>query len=325
MIFPAFRKCLAMAACGATLLASTSAMAAYPDRTVALVVPYAAGGPTDTFARVLTEVWGRELGTTMIVENKAGAGTMVGTEAVARSAADGYTVLLATVAHSVNPSLHEKLSFDPIGDFASVGLAARAPLVVVVNNDLPVQTIPELFEHLKNNPGKANYASAGIGSAPHLGGALLNHLGGFDAVHIPYRGSAPAMSDVIGGHADFMVDSAPTGLAQVQAGTVRLLATTMQDRLPQTPETPALAEYLPGYESYTWNAVLVPTGTPADVIEALRSSLESALKDPVLKERAHTMGLLLEETPDPVELDAFIDSEINKWRDVVQESDMTRN
>lgn len=321
----AARGWLMLTACSLALSVSTPALAAYPDRPVTLVVPYAAGGPTDTFARALTDVWGKQLGATMIVENRAGAGTMLGTETVAKSAADGYTILLSTVAHSVNPSLHESLSYDPIKDFASVGLAARAPLVVVVNNDLPVQTMPELFEHMKKNPGKVNYASAGIGSAPHLGGALLNHIGGFDAVHIPYRGSAPAMADVIGGHADFMVDSAPTGLAQVQAGTVRLLATTMKERLPQTPDTPALDEFLPGYEAYTWNAALVPAGTDADIIEKLRATLQAALQDPQLKARAHTMGLLLEERPDPAALDAFIAGEIDKWRDVVKESDMTRN
>lgn len=319
------QRWLTLVSCGMALFASAAAFAAYPDKPVKLVVPYAAGGPTDTFARALTDVWGKQLGATVIVENRAGAGTMLGTEMVAKAPADGYTVLLSTVAHSVNPSLHESLSYDPIKDFASVGLAARAPLVVVVNNNLPAQTISEFFDHLKKNAGEVNYASAGLGSAPHLGGALLNHLGGFNAVHVPYRGSAPAMADVIGGHADFMVDSAPTGLAQVQAGTVRLLATTMKDRLPQTPDTPALDEFLPGYEAYTWNAVLVPAGTDVAIIEKLRATLESSLQDPQLKERAHTMGLLLEAHPNPADLDAFIQAEIDKWRDVVKQSDMTRN
>lgn len=320
-----FRVCLAIASWGISLLASVSAQAAYPDKPIKLVVPYAAGGPTDTFARALTDVWGKKLGATMIVENKAGAGTMLGTEAVAKSAPDGYTVLLATVAHSVNPSLHASLSYDPIKDFSSVGLAARAPLVLVVNNDVPVQSITEFFDYLKGNPGQVNYASAGIGSAPHLGGALLNYTGKFNAIHVPYRGSAPAMADVIGGHAQFMMDSAPTGLAQVHAGTVRLLATTMKDRLPQTPDVPALAEYLPGYEAYTWNAALVREGTSAEVIEKLRSSLEAALQDEGLKEKANTMGLVLEKQPNPVDLDTFIDAEINKWRDVVKASDMSSN
>lgn len=315
----------AFTACGVAFFTAGAALAAYPDKPVKLVVPYAAGGPTDTFARALTEVWGRMLNGTIIVENRAGAGTMVGTEYVAKSAPDGYTILLSTVAHAVNPSLHENLSYDPINDFDSVGLAARAPLVVVVNNDLPVQSISEFLNYLKSNAGTVNYASAGLGSAPHLGGALLNHLGEFDSIHIPYRGSAPAMADVIGGHADFMVDSAPTGLAQANAGSVRLLATTIKDRLPQTPDIPAVAEHIPGYEAYTWNAVLVPKGTPEDVIEKLRSSLEAALRDERLEKIAYDMALLLEREPNPAELDAFIKAEIAKWRDVVKASNMSTN
>jgi tripartite-type tricarboxylate transporter receptor subunit TctC len=304
---------------------STATLASYPNKPIKLVVPYAAGGPTDAFARALSDEWGKKLGTTMIVENKAGAGTMLGTENVARAPKDGYTVLMATVAHSVNPSLHEKLSYDPVKDFAAVGLAARAPLVLIVNNDLPVKTLPEFLDYLRNNPGKSDYGSAGVGSAPHLGGALLNHLGKFDIKHIPYRGSAPALADVIGGHVQFMVDSAPTGLAQAQAGTVRLLATSMAERLPQTPDVPAIAEQLPGYEAYTWNAMLVPAGTPGEVIEKLRASLEAALNEAELQKKAYTMGLLLEQHPDPAALDAFIVAETEKWRPVVTSSNMTTN
>ncbi len=320
-----FKRLLALSTISLAILSPTAAHSTYPGKPVTLIVPYSAGGPTDTFARALADVWGRKLGTTVVVENRAGAGTMVGTETVAKAPGDGYTLLLATVAHSVNPSLHERLSYDPIKDFKSVGLAAKAPLVVVANKNLPANNLNEFLEYLKKNQGKVNYASAGLGSAPHLGGALLNYLGGFETTHIPYRGSAPAMADVIGGHADFMVDSAPTGLAQVNAGTVRLLATTMKERLPQTPDTPALAEVLPDYEAYTWNAVLVPSSTSAEVIEKLRATLEASLNDPDLIEKAKPMGLLLESNPTPEALDAFIAAEIEKWKSVVKQSDMTRN
>src|SRR5690606_31020551 len=164
-------------------------------------------------------------------------------------------------------------------DFAPVGLAARAPLALVVNKDLPVKNLTEFLEYLKQNSDKTDYSSAGIASAPHLGGALLNYVGKFNARHIPYKGSAPAMADLIGGHVQFMIDSAPTGLAQANAGTVRLIATSMEKRLPQTPDIPTIAEALPGYEAYTWNAMLVPDGTSGDVIEKLRASLEEALHD----------------------------------------------
>lgn len=309
----------------AVMLSATTAQAAYPEQPVKLVVPYAAGGPTDTFARALSDVWGRELGTTVVVENKSGAGTMLGTTAVAHAQPDGYTVLLATVAHSVNPTLHKDLAYDPIKDFASVGLAARAPLVLVVNQKVPARTLSAFFDYLKAHPGEVTYGSAGVGSAPHLASALLDYEGKFDTRHVPYRGSAPAMADVIGGHVQFMIDSAPTGLAQVRAGTVRLLGTTMPERLPQTPDTPAIAELIPGYEAYTWNAVLVPAGTAPAVIETLRSALESALNDASLREKADSMGLMLERHPAPESLNAFIAAEMDKWRDVVKASDMARN
>lgn len=307
----------------AAMLVAGTSHAAYPEHPVKLVVPYAAGGPTDTFARALSEVWGKTLGTTIVVENKAGAGTMLGTTAVAKAVADGYTILLSTVAHSVNPSLHQNLAYDPVKDFASVGLAARAPLVLVVNKDLPVKTLPEFLDYLKQRPGTVNYSSAGVGSAPHLGGALLNYMGKLDARHVPYRGSAPAMADVIGGHVEFMIDSAPTALAQVRAGTVRILATTMDQRLSQTPDVPAIAEAIPGYEAYTWNAVLAPAGTPEVIIEKLRASLEKALNGEGLQQKADTMGLLLEKQPTPKALDVFIAAEVNKWRDVVKASEMS--
>lgn len=303
---------------------SFAAHAAYPEKTVRLVVPYAAGGPTDTFARALADVWGKKLGTTMIVENKAGAGTIVGTEFVSKAAPDGYTVLMSTVAHAVNPTLNSKLSYSN-DDFATVGLAARAPLALVVNNDLPVKNLPEFLEYMKQNSEKTDYSSAGIASAPHLGGALLNHVGKFKARHIPYKGSAPAMADLIGGHVQFMVDSAPTALAQARAKTVRLIATSMTERLPQTPDIPAIAEALPGYEAYTWNAMQVPAKTDKDVIETLRASLQAALNDEGLMQKADQMGLLLESKPDPQALKAFIAAEQEKWRDVVKASDMAIN
>lgn len=221
---PSFLRTMSIAGALLAIGYSTAAHAAYPDRPVRLVVPYAAGGPTDTFARALAETWGKELGVTMIIDNRSGAGTVVGTEAVAKSAPDGYTVLLTTVALAVNPAIHQTLPYRTKEDFSPVGLAARAPLVLVVNKDVPAQTLPEFIEYLEKRPGQVNFGSAGIGSAPHLGGALLNYMGKLQAVHVPYRGSAPAMADLLGGHVEFMVDSAPTALAQVNAGTVRIWA-----------------------------------------------------------------------------------------------------
>lgn len=318
------QRILAIAAVLATSAFTTQAQE-YPARAIKLIVPYAAGGPTDTFARALADTWGRKLNVSMIVENRTGAGTLVGTEVVAKSAPDGYTVLLTTVAHAVNPSIQPKMPYRTVEDFSPVGLAAKAPLVIVANKHIPAGNLQEFLQYIKNNPGKVSYGSAGVGSAPHLAAELLNYMTGAKAVHIPYRGSAPAMQDVIGGHLAFMIDSAPTGLAQVKAGTVRLLGTTMEKRLDQTPDTPAVSEFVPKYEAYTWNAAFVPAGTPAPVIAKLNASLKEAVADSHLQKQAYDMGLLLEANPTPQALASFLNSELSKWSQVAKATNMTAN
>ncbi|MCP3018770.1 tripartite tricarboxylate transporter substrate binding protein [Cupriavidus basilensis] len=299
-----------------------SAKEAWPAQAVRLVVPYAAGGPTDAFARVLAEQWGKQLGEPMIVENRTGAGTVVGTDYVAKAKPDGYVVLLTTVAHAVNESIVPRLPYRTTQDFAPVGLAAKAPLVLLVNRNFPARNLPEFLAYVKAHPGQVNYGSAGNGSAPHVATELLNLKAALKTTHIPYRGTGPAMTDLIGGQIGFMIDSAPTGLAQVRAGTVRLIATSMQSRLPQTPDTPAIAEAVPGYEAYTWNGAFVPAGTPAAVITTLNGALRRALADPGLKKRAFEMGLVLESDPTPQALAAHVGSEIAKWRTVAQAADI---
>jgi len=290
----------------------------WPAQPVRLVVPYAAGGPTDAFARVLAEQWGRQLGEPMIVENRTGAGTVVGTDYVAKARPDGYTVLLTTVAHAVNASIVPRLPYRTTQDFAPVGLAAKAPLVLLVTKQFPARNLAEFLSYAKAHPGTLNYGSAGNGSAPHVATELLNLKAGLKTTHIPYRGTGPAMTDLIGGQIAFMIDSAPTGLAQVRAGTVRLLATTMGARLAQTPDTPAIAEAVPGYEAYTWNGAFVPAATPPAVIGTLNRALRAALADPGLQKRAYEMGLVLESEPTPQALATHLDKEITKWRGVAQ-------
>lgn len=296
--------------------------AGYPTKPIRLVVPYAAGGPTDTFARALAAGWSRQLKTQIVIENRTGAGTLVGTEYVSKSTPDGHTLLLTTVAHAVNPSIHDTLPYRTIEDFTPVGLAARAPLVLVVNKNLPVKNLNEFIAYLKAHPGQVNYSSAGVGSAPHLGAELLNYMSGTRTVHVPYRGSAPAMADLIGGHVAFMFDSAPTGLAQVRAGTVRLLATTMAARLPQTPDAPAVAEAVPGYEAYTWNAVFAPANTPSEVVRKLATTLSATLHEPALQAKAADLGLVLEPKPTPEALTQFVRVEIAKWKPVAVAANM---
>ncbi|WP_265304304.1 tripartite tricarboxylate transporter substrate binding protein [Verminephrobacter eiseniae] len=310
---PRFAAAMALGACLLAATASANADARYPARPLRMVVPYAAGGPTDTFARALAESWARQLGVAVLVDNRSGAGTVVGTEVVAKAVPDGYTMLMTTVAHAANQRIYAKLPYRTVEDFAAVGLAARAPLVVLVNKSVPAATLPDFIAYLRTRPGKVNYGSAGVGSAPHLAAELLNHMAGTYAVHVPYRGSAPALADLIGGHVEFMLDSTASGLAQVRSGSVRLLATSMRRRLPQTPDTPAVAEAVPGYEAYTWNGMFVPAATPAPVIRKLSDSLGRALQDPALKSKAHGLGLMLEEQPTAAALDAFLQVELDKW------------
>ncbi|CAG9168858.1 hypothetical protein LMG23992_01326 [Cupriavidus laharis] len=315
-----FATVLGLALLGA--VAPAAAQSDYPARPIRLVVPYAAGGPTDTFARSLAASWSRQLKAQVVVENRTGAGTIVGTEYVSKAAPDGYTLLLTTVAHAVNPSIHASLPYRTIEDFAPVGLAARAPLVLVVNKSVPAQTLGEFIAYLKAHPGKVNYSSAGVGSAPHLGAELLNYKAGTKAVHVPYRGSAPAMADLIGGHVEFMLDSAPTGLAQVRSGTVRLLATSMSKRLPQTVDSPAIAEAVPGYEAYTWNAVFAPAKISPEIVRKLSETLGQTLHEPALQAKANELGLILEPKPTPEALGQFLRAEIAKWTPVATAANM---
>jgi tripartite-type tricarboxylate transporter receptor subunit TctC len=324
-MIPPISRFAAALGLGLALLGAAAGAAAqsdYPARPVRLVVPYAAGGPTDTFARSLAASWSRQLKAQVVVENRTGAGTLVGTEYVSKATPDGYTLLLTTVAHAVNPSIHASLPYRTIEDFAPVGLAARAPLVLVVNKSVPAQTLGEFIAYLKAHPGKVNYSSAGVGSAPHLGAELLNYKAGTRAVHVPYRGSAPAMADLIGGHVEFMIDSAPTGLAQVRAGTVRLLATSMSKRLSQTPDTPAIAEAVPGYEAYTWNAVFAPAKTSPEIIRKLSETLAQTLREPALQAKANELGLILEPKPTPDALEKFLRAEMAKWSPVAAAANM---
>ncbi|WP_441622211.1 MULTISPECIES: tripartite tricarboxylate transporter substrate binding protein [unclassified Cupriavidus] len=321
---PLRRKCLAaLCALAAPALGLAPAGTAwgqqdFPTQPLRLVVPYAAGGPTDAFARVLAEHWGQKLGKPMVVENRTGAGTVVGTDYVAKARPDGYTVLLTTVAHAVNDSIVPHLPYRTTRDFTPVGLAARAPLVLLVTQAFPARNLAEFVAYVKQHPGMVNYGSAGNGSAPHLASVLLDQMAGLQTTHVPYRGTGPAMTDLIGGQIGYMIDSAPTGLAQAKAGTVRLIATTMKARLPQTPGVPAVAEAVPGYEAYTWNGAFVPAGTPPARVEQLNRALRAALADPQLRQRAYEMGLLLEADPSPQALAGHLETELAKWRKVAQ-------
>ncbi len=312
----AFAGALALA--GSAFAADT-----FPSKSVVLVIPYAAGGPTDALGRVLADQMSKALGQRIVVENRTGAGVMVGTEAVARAKPDGYTLLLTTVAHAVNPTLQPKLAYDTRRDFASVGLAATVPLVILTHAGVPARTLPELLTYLKAQPAQATYGSAGIGSAPHIATELLRLKTGIPMRHIPYRGTAPAMNDLMGGQFTFFIDSATTGLKFASSGKVRALAITSARRSPLAPDLPTVAESgVPGYEAYTWNALFAPAGTPPAVIAKVQTALNDALADRATRERIVGLGAEIAADTTPASLDAFVQAEIVKWGEVVRASGM---
>jgi tripartite-type tricarboxylate transporter receptor subunit TctC len=301
------------------LLALPAAAAEFPTRPVKIVVPAAAGGPTHVTAQLLAEKMQASLGQPVVVETHPGAGNNIGAEYVAKSEPDGYTMLLATTGtHAINQTLFKHLPFDPIKDFEPVSLVVQYPLLLVVNPDLPVHSVKELIEYAKQNPGKLNRASGGNGTSMHLAGELFVKQAGIDAPHIPYKGSAPALSDLMGNHVQLMFDSMITALPLVESGKLRALAVTGKTRSPLVPNIPTVAESgLPDYEATGWTGIVVPAKTPPDVVAKLNAAIVLALKSPDLrqaleKQAAEPIGST------PEEFASFIRKETDKWAKTIQ-------
>lgn len=317
------RRHLLLAGAG-TLAAPRLARGQDPARTTRVVVPYAAGGPTDVLARIFAEQLAPVIGQRVIVENRTGAGVVVGTDIVAKSPPDGQTLLLTSVAHAVNPSVFPNLPFDTERDFAPVAFIAKVPLVLLVPNSLPVRDMQGFLAWLRSRNGRATYGSSGVGGAPHLAAALLLMMTGLEASHVPYRGSAPAMADLASGRIDFYIDAATGGLAQARAGTARAIGWSMATRSPMVPELQTIAEGgVPGYECYTWNVILVPAATPRDTVLQLNRAFSQVMAIPALRQRVAELGGEVAEPSAPEDVGAFIQGEIAKWREVAQKSGMT--
>lgn len=309
----------------ALLLACAGAMAQaqpadkYPDKPVRLVVPFPPGGPTDVFARVLSLGLTEQLGQQILIENKGGAGGNVGTELVARSKPDGYTLLFGTAAtHGINISLYKTLPYDPLKDFELVALTGLVPMVLLVPPDQP-HTLKELIAKLKAEPGKWSYASSGNGTTNHLAGELFKTRALVDVVHVPYRGSGPALQDLMAGRVAFMFDSFGTSLEQIKAGKLYAVAIMADKRSQVRPDVPTTAEAgLADFVGGTWNVVAAPAGTPKEIVERLNVAVNKALKDSTVAERLRQLGIEAVVDSTPVTTRAFVEAEIVKWREVVK-------
>ncbi len=318
-----FSKSLFAGGLIAGLLLAAQAQAAFPERPVTLVVPFAAGGSTDVVARVIAEKMSEDLGQQVIVQNVAGAGGSLGAGNVARADADGYTILMGTVAtHALNPLILKNKPYDAEADFTPVSLLVLVPNVLVVNPELPAKSVEELLALLKAEPDKWSYASSGNGTPLHLSGELFNSMAGVTIEHIPYKGSGPALNDVLGNQVSIMFDNLPSSSAHIKAGTLRALAVTTADRAPSFPDVPTMAEAgLPGYETYTWNALFAPKDTPKEVVDRLNAAATKAMADPGVGERMKEFSAtIVASSPD--ELATHVKAEIAKWTPVVKDANV---
>jgi len=319
------RHLLLHLAAGAAVLACGGAAAEepYPSKPVRLVVPFAAGGPTDTVARVMGARMTELVGQQIVVENKAGAGGNIGADAVAKAPPDGYTLLMATVStHAINPGLYKKMPYDPIRDFAPIGQVGVTPTLLGLHPAVPATDLKSLVALVKANPGKYTYGSSGLGSILHLCGEELKaSAGGLNIVHVPYRGSAPMMGDLIAGQISMAFDATPTALPQAQSGAIRAIGAGMASRMRALPDLPTLQEQgLKGFECYTWNAILAPADTPPPIVAQLSAAINKAMADPAVLARLKEIGI--DPTPDstPAQTAAFIKAELAKWAPIIKAS-----
>jgi len=307
-------------AAGAAVLPTVSRLAsaqAYPARTVRLIIGYTPGGSADLTARLMAQWLSERLGQQFLVESRPGAGTNLATEAVVNATPDGYTLLLVAPANAINATLYEKLNHNFMRDIAPVGGINRFPNVMEVNPAVPAKTVPEFIAYAKANPGKLNMASSGAGSTIHVSGELFKMMTGVDMIHVPYRGSAPALTDMIGGQVQVMFDNIPTSIEYIRAGKLRVLAVTGTQRSNLLPDVPILADFVPGYEASAWYGIGAPKNTPAEIINKLNAAMNAILADPAVKERFASMGATLIASS-PAEFGKYVAEETEKWAKVVK-------
>ena len=304
------------------LVASTSAHAQqYPSKTITMVVPFSAGGPTDTVARLVAKAMSDKLNQQIIIENVGGAGGTIGAGRVARAQPDGYTLLLHHIGQSTAPTLYRKLPYNPVTDFEPIGLITDVPMTLVARSDFPAKSFKDVVAYVKKNGDKVSYANAGIGSASHLCGMLLMSAMDTNMTVVPYKGTGPAMNDLLGGQVDLMCDQTTNTTSQIRAGKIKVYGVTLKDRLASLPEVPTLHEAgLPNFEMAVWHALYAPKGTPQNVVNELASALQYALKDPTVKQRFADLGTepVAQNRATPEALRTHLKSEIDKWAPIIK-------
>ncbi|MFO0440625.1 MAG: tripartite tricarboxylate transporter substrate binding protein [Betaproteobacteria bacterium] len=306
-----------MLAIWALLLPGAAAAQTYPVKTVRMVVGFPPGGPTDMLARIVAQKLGESWGQQVIVDNRAGASGMIGAELVARAAPEGYTLLMVPVTFAVTPSLFSKMNYDSERDFAAVAQVAAAPFILVVHPTLPVKSVKELVALARARPGQLNYASASTGGMPHLAGELFNLMAGVKMVHVPYKGAAPATTDLLAGQVQLMFNNMLSAMPQVKAGRLRALAVTSTRRSNALPELPAIAETLPGYEASGWYGLLAPAATPREAVARINSETSRIMKLPEVAQRLAGDGVEAVGTT-PGQFAAYLRAEIEKWGRIVK-------
>jgi tripartite-type tricarboxylate transporter receptor subunit TctC len=295
----------------------------YPAKPIRLIVPFPAGGATDLFARSLSQKLGERLGQSVVVDNKPGAGGTLGADLAAKAPADGYTLLLSTTStHSIGPNLNPKIPYDAVRDFTPIGQVGNAPSIMLVPNSSPAKSVQEWIDHARQNPGRLNYASSGNGTIVQLTAELFKSQAHLFVVHIPYKGTALAIPDLVSGKVDVLFDSLPTGLPHVRDGRLRALGVTSAKRTPLAPDLPPISDVLPGYESTTWFGLFGPKGLPAEVVLRVNAAANQVLKDPEVVDKLTRLGI----EPvggTPAQFTAMLGAELGKWKKIIQERKIT--
>lgn len=326
MTHSAFTRRVALVLAGSALslmsFGSPAGAQSFPNNSITLVIPFAAGGSTDVVGRVVAQKMSEILGKQVVVENVAGAGGNLGADRVARAEPDGYTILMGTVAtHALNPLILKTKPYDPEKDFAPVSLLVVVPNVLVVNPQLPVNSVQELIDLLKKEPDKYSYASSGNGTPLHLSGELFKAMTGTTMQHVPYKGAGPALNDLIGNQISIMFDNLPSSSGHIKGKTLKALGVTTKERAGSFPDVPTVAETVPGYETYSWNALFAPAGTPPDVIAKLNDAANTAMKDPKVMERMKEFSAAIVGST-PEELGKHVTAELAKWGPIVKNANI---